>query len=228
MKRKKNDLVGKIKELDVDIVILDLGAGTSVNMIDFFSLSDVKLIVTTLEPTSLMNNYEFLRNLIYRALYRLHRKDKKLVELLENFKQAKIKSMDTLLDSIDGWPKEITQNLCQNLKVFVVFNQVKKSIDANVGLSFKKVCQKYLSLSLEYPGFIFYNEEVVASVIKMLPLSLVNPDSITTKILRRIAILLMNHLSENQDLKEALYFAKNDFRLNSALQKKIARDQLVY
>jgi len=47
----------KIKALQLDAVFLDLGAGSSKDMVDFFSIADFKLLVTTSEPTALMNNF---------------------------------------------------------------------------------------------------------------------------------------------------------------------------
>jgi len=56
---EKNKLIRTIKLVDYDYVIIDLGAGSSYNMLDMFNASDVKLLVVTPEQTSLENAYGF-------------------------------------------------------------------------------------------------------------------------------------------------------------------------
>ena len=42
----------KIQALDVDVVLIDIGAGTSFNILDFFLISDVSILTVVPEPSS--------------------------------------------------------------------------------------------------------------------------------------------------------------------------------
>ena len=48
-------LVRQIRGLDVDDVVLDLGAGSAYNVLDFFLLARRGLVVVTPEPTAIEN-----------------------------------------------------------------------------------------------------------------------------------------------------------------------------
>ena len=60
-----------IARLDADIVMIDIGAGTSYTALDLVSLADVKMMVLTPQLTSLQNAYAFLKGLVHRTLRRL-------------------------------------------------------------------------------------------------------------------------------------------------------------
>ena len=61
-------VLNKLRALDVDVVLIDLGAGTSFNIIDFFLISDVALLAVVPEPTSIENGYRFIKSALYRRL----------------------------------------------------------------------------------------------------------------------------------------------------------------
>lgn len=58
MKRK---LLRHLRAAHADVVILDLGAGTTYNTLDLFLAARIQLVVTTPEPTSLQNAYGFVK-----------------------------------------------------------------------------------------------------------------------------------------------------------------------
>ncbi|MGD9010330.1 MAG: P-loop NTPase, partial [Desulfobacteraceae bacterium] len=68
---QKHKIVQNIVGLRADCVILDLGAGTSYNVLDFFLIADHPIVVLTPQPISIQNAYGFVRNTVYRKLSRL-------------------------------------------------------------------------------------------------------------------------------------------------------------
>ncbi|MDB4986037.1 MAG: putative FleN-like cytoskeletal ATPase [Myxococcaceae bacterium] len=58
---QKLKFIRHFKKADVDVVILDLGAGTSFNTLDFFLAARVQLVVTTPELTAIQNAYGFIK-----------------------------------------------------------------------------------------------------------------------------------------------------------------------
>ncbi len=65
---QKTRLLRKLRDIDADFILLDLGAGTATNTLDFFLLADRKLVVVTPEPTSIENAYRFIKSAFYRML----------------------------------------------------------------------------------------------------------------------------------------------------------------
>ncbi len=65
---QKQKVLRHIRKLPADVVILDLGAGSSFNVLDFFVAADLGLMVTIPEHTSVENAYHFLKAAYYRRL----------------------------------------------------------------------------------------------------------------------------------------------------------------
>ena len=58
---QKVKLQRAIQSLDVEYIILDLGAGTTFNTLDFFLMADKGIVVVVPEPTSIENAYRFIK-----------------------------------------------------------------------------------------------------------------------------------------------------------------------
>jgi flagellar biosynthesis protein FlhG len=58
---KKNRLIRHLKNLQAEIVIVDIGAGTSYHALDFFLMADPHVTVATPGPTSVLDLYRFLK-----------------------------------------------------------------------------------------------------------------------------------------------------------------------
>lgn len=65
---QKLKLVRHLRTLPCDLVIVDLGAGTSFNTLDLYLAADVGVVVTTAEPTSVQNAFAFVKTATLRAL----------------------------------------------------------------------------------------------------------------------------------------------------------------
>ncbi|MCA9539400.1 MAG: P-loop NTPase [Myxococcales bacterium] len=65
---EKRRLVDALARLDADAVLIDLGAGTHYNTLDFFNVVGHRLVVTSPEPTSIQNAYAFLKAAVFRRL----------------------------------------------------------------------------------------------------------------------------------------------------------------
>lgn len=64
---QKQRFIRHLKRASTDVVILDLGAGTSFNTLDLFLAARVQLIVTTPELTAIQNAYGFVKCASMRA-----------------------------------------------------------------------------------------------------------------------------------------------------------------
>ena len=65
---KKIRTLKAIARLDYDYIILDLGAGTAFNTLDFFLASRNGIFITTPEPTSIENVYRLIRAIYLRRI----------------------------------------------------------------------------------------------------------------------------------------------------------------
>ena len=67
-------IISFLKQLKAHTVILDLGPGTSFNVLDFFNIHDQCIVMSTPEVTSVMKTFSFVRAALFRKIS-LHLKD---------------------------------------------------------------------------------------------------------------------------------------------------------
>ncbi|MDF2576987.1 MAG: Cobyrinic acid ac-diamide synthase [Chlamydiales bacterium] len=242
---QKLKLIQEIKHLDADLVLLDLGAGSSSNVIDFFTMTHAGVIVTTPEPTAIINAYEFLKNAIYRVLSRMFRDHQVINQLLQQsidpknpLNIATIADLTKAIAQIDPWAAENIREVCEDLCLHVVFNQSRQLSDVQLGLKLYEIVQKHLGIELNYAGVIFHNQEVSDAVFKMCPISVHNPDSITAHTLKRISVSIVQSLCRKmkqpelkavpfaEQLRKVTRAAEGDYEKNLLTQRRLMQEQI--
>ncbi|MEW6334116.1 MAG: AAA family ATPase, partial [Thermodesulfobacteriota bacterium] len=100
---QKMKILRHIGKLSYDFILLDLGAGTSFNTIDFFLLSNRCIFVTIPEPTATENIYRLIRSVYFRKIRQvLHVNDFRSLakEAEERNSKATVTNPDLLLHII--------------------------------------------------------------------------------------------------------------------------------
>ncbi len=167
---QKVRVINHIRALEVDVVLLDLGAGTSFNSLDFFLLSDVSILAVVPEPTSIENGYRFIKSALYRRL-RSAAANEAVIRLVETALDPRnAEGIRTPLDlvaraeSVDG---ETAERLRREMAVFqprFVVNEVRDENDAAIGHHLVAACGRHLGLRASYAGFIHHDDSVWRAV----------------------------------------------------------------
>jgi flagellar biosynthesis protein FlhG len=191
---QKVRILSQLEELDADIVLLDLGAGTSFNTLDFFNYSPGKICILTSQATSLQNGYGFIKSSLYRHLSREFSKDQEVLDLLweSDDKGAEsqvnsIKGVLSCLQDVEPASYARLRSILDDYRVLLVVNQVKTERDTMSGLIIREVASKYLSLQPEILGHISHDVAVEAAVNLMIPFPLDKDESKPAQDLRAIA-----------------------------------------
>ena len=200
-------LLQKLRELDADYLILDLGAGTTFNTLDFFLFSDIALITLLPEPTSIENAYRFIKSSYYRRL-KLSPKlgaIRPLIEMAMDSKNTKgIKSPSDLFREVNNQSPENGLRLKEEIEKFrpkLIVNQARTQTDIDIGFSVKTVCKKYFGVEMDYIGYLDYDSAVWQSVRRKRPLMLEFPNSKLVSSLERIVqYLIKRHGHFRNDL----------------------------
>jgi flagellar biosynthesis protein FlhG len=170
---QKTRLFNHLKNLDADLILLDLGAGTSFTTIDFFLYAPNKIIVLSPQITSIQNAYGFIKSSLYRGMTQVFRKEPKCLEFIKNGQSEesdKIDSIDELKNVLWDIGEEQFNTLnkyLEDFKIDVVVNMVRNSKENNVGTVIQNVADNYLGLSLEYLGNINYDPMLEKSINEM-------------------------------------------------------------
>jgi flagellar biosynthesis protein FlhG len=167
---QKVRMLNKIRSLDVDLVLLDLGAGTSFNILDFFLISDLGLLTLVPEPTSIENGYRFIKSALYRRLRGAATTEaiRGIVESAMDHKNADgIRTPLDLLRVVEREDPEAVAALKREMAAFrprFILNQVRDDGDIPIGHQLVAACARHLGIRATYAGFVHYEDAVWQSV----------------------------------------------------------------
>ena len=175
---QKIKLMTHLSRLNADYVVLDLGAGTSFNVLDFFLIAHIKIIVLTPEPTSIQNAYIFVRNAVYRKLSRLSGKNPSLQALIKIAMDPKnvlqIRTIKELFQFIEESDEtniiEVLKKEIGDMHLGVVTNKVRNEKEENAGRIVQIVAEKYLTIPSTELGCVSYDSHIHTMVSDMVPL----------------------------------------------------------
>lgn len=169
-------LMSALRHLPSSYTILDLGAGTAQNTLDFFNLSDQKIVAFTPEPTSIENAYRFMKSSFYRKL-RTAEHELGIQHLIDAAMDARnqngIRSPADLIRYLNASDPAIGAKLATvigSYQVQLLLNQVRTRQDIELGNSVQSVCRKYFGIQANYLGYVDHDNAVWQSLRKRRPL----------------------------------------------------------
>ncbi|MFZ5449434.1 MAG: P-loop NTPase [Thermodesulfobacteriota bacterium] len=176
---QKVRILRQIENLPADLVFLDLGAGTSYNILDFFNYSHGRICVMTNQATSLQNVYGFIKSALYRQITREFAKDHEMLRLVFQSdatpSDSKIDSVEDLLLQLPAGGEDRLNrflNLLKNFKLFLVVNMVKDGPDLQAAKIIEKVCGSFLSVVPQILGHLSFDPAIEKAVNQMVPFPL--------------------------------------------------------
>jgi flagellar biosynthesis protein FlhG len=163
---QKLKIMRTIVKLPYDFILLDLGAGTSFNTIDFFMISDSGIFITTPEPTAIENNYRLIRSVYFRKVRQVlkHQHFRMLAEEAgKRNRDATVNNPEILLDMVremDPEQGEYLEEALRSLRFQLVVNQVRRQDNPNLGSLICKIIQKHLGLRISFAGNISFDDRI--------------------------------------------------------------------
>ncbi len=176
---QKIKIMQKLISLDADYVVMDLGAGTSFDVLDFFLVADVQIAVTTAEPIAVYNAYGFLRNAVFRRVSQLTRRNGELhalvAEAMDPHNRYDLRTLQDLLQALEqfGHPTILEQieRALARIEPGVVVNRVRDGRDRNTAGVIRDVARKYLRMEVADLGGVLHDRRLERMVAGMQPLT---------------------------------------------------------
>ena len=195
---QKIRLLKQIEELPAQYVLMDLGAGTSFNTLDFFNNSSGKITLFTSQATSLQNAYGFIKSALYRKLARDFAKDDEVLQLLyqggEPGQEDAVQSIPDLLNHFEpNNPKKHTRltHALQDFHLFLMVNMVRSNADLKSPEIINSVCRDFLNIQPEIMGAVPFDSGIDSAISQMVPFPLHQKKSKAMKALEQIALRLV-------------------------------------
>lgn len=206
---QKTELIKEFQKIDADYLILDLGAGTHLAILDLFLLSPQGIIVSAPTVTATLNGYLFLKNAVFRLMYSCFKKKSKAYEYLENLKadatslqKLYIPKLIEVIKSIDPESASIFEHRMKQFSPRLVLNMVDGPKDVEKAQKIRRSCYEYLGLDLEYLGSIYKDPMQDVALSSRLPIVVYKPQSVLSQGVFRIADKVMQSEDSEFDSTE--------------------------
>jgi len=194
----RQKLVRHIKKLDVDFVVIDVGAGTGFNTLDYFMMADYNICITTPEPTAVLDLYRFVKlGVIRKALSVFLASD----DIRKTIAKTNIQNIDqifSLAEDAGEDKKNAVQEAVKSFRPLLVANrsgEKKKKIHM---LQLQQLLRKYVGVgSITKLGEIPVDAAVEDSIGAFQPVASYSPNSPAAKAIEQLANELLRIIDED-------------------------------
>ena len=193
--QQKRSLIRNLMALEeTDVLVVDLGAGTSTNTVDFFLMSSQGIIITTPTLTATLNAYFFLKNAVFRILETSFAKGSwseiqfhKLVAGGTALQKLYIPKFLEKVKEKDPKSWKAYQSASSHFQPRLVFNLIEDPKDVEKADKVRRSCREYLGFDLEHLGVIYRDELQDIALSSRLPIILYKPQAVLSQAIYRIA-----------------------------------------
>ncbi len=184
----KRRIMKELLELTADYVLVDLAAGSSYNIVDFWLMAPDGVLVTAPEIPAILNAYSFLKTAAFRLLFRSFRKGSEERDRIVDFVVNRVEGQgDTFLAFAEGLARggpggptasgEKALAELGRLRPRVVVNMGGGQDDAVIAQRLREISVRNLGVGMEYVSYIMRDPSVSASISDRTPLAVTAPDS---------------------------------------------------
>ena len=197
---QKQKFIRTVRKIEADYIVLDLGAGTSYNVLDLFLAADHGMIVVNPDPLSVLEGYNFVKQATYRSMLTRLKKHAQALEVVqaaakkEVFKESAL--MDDLVSEVAALSQEsadVMRKVLSHFRPMLLLNRAEEKEDEATGLAVQTAALELLSVNMEYLGFIHADETVPESVKAGLPFIVHDPSAAASRDLADIIIIRILH-----------------------------------
>ncbi|HAC32106.1 MAG TPA: ATP-binding protein [Treponema sp.] len=191
---QKNNLIKKFQSLDCDYLIIDLGAGTHLTILDLFLLSPQGIVVTAPTVTATLNGYLFLKNAVFRLMASSFKKNSPAAQYMKKLKgdsaslqRLYIPKMIEAIREIDPESAKVFSDRMSQFHPRLVMNMIDEPKDADKALKIRRSCQQYLGLDVESLGVMYRDSLQDKALSSRLPVIIYKPNAVISQAIYRIA-----------------------------------------
>ncbi|MFW5994828.1 MAG: P-loop NTPase [Spirochaetia bacterium] len=203
---QKRKLISRLTRLDAEYLILDLGAGTSYNTLDFFLTGTRGLVITTPTPTATVSAYLFLKNAVFRIMQSSFPRKSEASAYIDALRKGESglqrTYIPTILSRIKDLDPERHDRCIEQIRHFrprLVMNMLENPNEAQRAEKLRRSCTQYLGIELEHLGVAYRDDLQDIALRSRLPIIRYKPQAILSQAMYRIADKLISLENERSD-----------------------------
>lgn len=191
---KKKRLIRHFQDLDTDVIVADIGAGTSYHALDFFLMADHHLAVATPDPTSVLDLYRFIKLAAIRLVLSSFLARDVMAEALSERDYSSVEEVLDVAGKTDEEGRIIAESALRSFQPALILNRVSGRSRVNV-LQLRKLLKEYVGGDLTLLGEIPDDPAMDRAVRGYRPVADSEPAAPSAAALARIADALLPRLA---------------------------------
>ncbi|MBI5198113.1 MAG: AAA family ATPase [Nitrospirae bacterium] len=179
---QKQRMIQAIQDLAADLILIDLGAGTHFNILDFFNASHDGIVVVCPEPASIQNGYRFIKNALYRKISQEFYDYPLILEMLDRTASPNYpdgcKNLLEFGERIRATDQECWERfngIKEKYRPRLIINKAQGEKEMGVAEALRLTTRKYLDIDLRLVGYIPEDYNVKQSTKFLKPFYLMKP-----------------------------------------------------
>lgn len=187
----RTKLFTRLRELDAEYVVVDIGAGTVSTLLDIYLGADLSVYVTLPEPTAIENTYRFMRGAFARVLHRTAPSRDARIAIFA--RMAELGGAPSPLDFVRTLEAEnspyagFVRHAMENFSPHIVLNQTRVRADLELGDAMRSAAYRRFGITMDYLGHIDLDDTVWSCVRSRRPLLVESPGTKASKSIEKIA-----------------------------------------
>lgn len=184
--QEKQRVLRGLKSIDADVVLIDIGAGTSYHALDFFMQSDIQVCATLPDPTAIMDLYTFLQLATIRKVLGSFLSQSDVAVALKNRNFSSLQEVFLLAEQTREGAKELGQKSLKYFHPLLVINRASNNGTINKQ-KLRDMVRKYLGIDIPELGEIPEDEKINGALKAFMPVCELYPAAPCTSALQSIA-----------------------------------------
>lgn len=194
---KKKRLIKNFQELETDIIIADIGAGTSYHALDFFLMADHHVAVATPDPTSVLDLYRFIKLAAIRRVLSSFLARDAMAEALSDRDFSSVEEVLDVAGKTDEAGRGIAESTLRTFQPALILNRIAGRSRVNV-LQLRKLLKEYVGGDLQLLGEIPEDPAMERAVRSYLPVTEREPAAPASVALAHIVDTLLQIITAKQ------------------------------
>ncbi|MEM9069567.1 MAG: helix-turn-helix domain-containing protein [Myxococcota bacterium] len=195
-RERRGRLAERLRALDADFVVIDLGAGTPRSLLDLWLDADLKVFVTLPEPTAIEGTYRFMRAAYARSLKRRAEpgdERRRVVQELRALGNSPppLDLLGALGENEDDPLLPKATEAAAEFELPLVVNQTRLRADLELGDWIATATRRRLGVRVDYLGYIDADDTVWNTLRTGRPLLVESPGTKASRNIEKIARRLL-------------------------------------
>lgn len=187
---KKKRLIRHVRDIEADVIVVDIGAGTGYHALDFFLMADHHLVVATPDPTSVLDLYRFIKLAAIRLVLSSFLARDAIAAALSERDFSSVEEVLDVAGKTDEAGRGIAERALKTFHPALILNRVSGRSRVNV-LQLRKLLKEYVGGDLTLLGEIPDDPAMERAVRSYLPVVESDPAAAAAIALQRVTDALL-------------------------------------